>query len=227
MKERTKIQITFDNFVKHAGDDPKSTIGRFFKSHICIASRFSHIGQKKKKVHDEDAHAQLEVLKNVKEFLTEKLKKNDEKIYSLEGDIKTLKNLLRIEKQVNQKEQLRIGELERELKEERTNHDQKETEIRNKVSDLETKLREKERTLGLLSKKYSEIKAHKKLLREEVLSLMEQLKSTEFKLQNSETTVTAITEFFNNNTLQKLERLKEKKGKDRKEIDVADSSPMA
>lgn len=97
----------------------------------------------------------------MKEFLIEKLKKNDEKIFGLENDIKTLKNLLRIEKQVNQKEQTRIGELERELKEERTRHDEKETNIRERVSELENKLREKERSLQLLSKKYSEIKSHK------------------------------------------------------------------
>lgn len=169
--------------------------------------------------------AQLEVLRNVKEFLTDQLNKSKEKNYSLENDIKTLKNLLRIEKQVNQKEQLRIGELERELKEERTRHDEKETEIRDKVNELETKLREKERNLQLLSKKYSEIKAHKKVLKEEVLNLMEQLKSTEFKLQNSETTVNAITEFFNNNTLQKLEKLKERKNKDKKEGDNDGESP--
>lgn len=42
---------------------------------------------------------------------------------------------------------------------------------------------------------------------------MEQLKTSEFKLQNSETTITAITEFFNSHTLQKLEKLKEKKAK--------------
>jgi hypothetical protein len=40
---------------------------------------------------------------------------------------------------------------------------------------------------------------------------MEQLKTSEFKLQNSETTVTSIAEFFNNNALVKLDKLKEKK----------------
>jgi len=187
------------------------------------ASHYSHIQKKKKSMNDEDCMAQLEVLKTVKQFLTDKLKKNDEKTFTMENDIKTLKNLLRIEKQVNQKEQLRIGELERELTEERTRHDEKETNIRDNVNELETKLREKERSIVLLSKKYSEIKNHKKLLKDEVLNLMEQLKSSEFKLQNSQTTVNAISEFFNNNTLQKLETLKNKKNKDKKDVAVEGS----
>lgn len=29
LKEKTKIEITFDNFVKHAGEDPQSKIGNF------------------------------------------------------------------------------------------------------------------------------------------------------------------------------------------------------
>lgn len=40
---------------------------------------------------------------------------------------------------------------------------------------------------------------------------MEQLRSAEFKLQNHETTVLSIAEFFNNNTLKKLEALKDRK----------------
>lgn len=28
LKERTKIEITFDTFVQHAGDDPQSKIGK-------------------------------------------------------------------------------------------------------------------------------------------------------------------------------------------------------
>lgn len=177
-------------------------------------------------MNEEDAMAQLEILNNVKQFLTDKLQKNDEKIHNLENDIKTLKNLLRLEKQINQKEQNRVTELEREIKEERSKHDENETQMRDKVIDLEIKLREKERNLELLSKKYSEIKTHKKLLKEEVLNLMEQLKTSESRLQNSETTVSAIAEFFNNNTLQKLEKLKEKKMKDRQAKDSESMKPM-
>lgn len=177
-------------------------------------------------MHEEDAMAQLDLLRNVKQYLIDKNKKSEDKIYTLENDITALKKLLRIEKQVNQKEQTRIGELERELRDERTRHDEKETEIREKVNELEVKLREKERLLEMVTKKYTEVKTHKKLLKEEVLSLMDQLKSTEFKLQGFQTTVNSISEFFRNNTLQKLEKLKERKVKEKKEVDPNESQIM-
>lgn len=172
-------------------------------------------------MNEEDTREKLEVLKNTKDYLIEQIKANEEKINIQERDIKTLKKLLEIEKKINQKEAMRIGELERELREERTRHDEKETEIRDKVNELETKLREKERNLQMLSVKYSEIKQHKKVLKGEVLNLMDQLRSSEFKLQNSETTVNSISEFFTNNTLLKLEKLKERKNKNNKETEYA------
>ena len=172
-------------------------------------------------MNEEDSREKLEVLKNTKDYLIEQIKANEEKMNIQERDINTLKKLLEIEKKINQKEAMRIGELERELREERTRHDEKETEIRDKVNELETKLREKERNLQMLSVKYSEIKQHKKVLKGEVLNLMDQLRSSEFKLQNSETTVNSISEFFTNNTLLKLEKLKERKNKNNNETEYA------
>ena len=51
----------------------------------------------------EDNEAQMEILKNVKIFLTDKIKKNEDVIKTLQGDVEILKNYLRIEKQVHQK----------------------------------------------------------------------------------------------------------------------------
>ena len=205
LKEKTKIQISFDTFSNQPMAGSKS------------AAKPSQVVKKKKAADSEAAKAQLEVMKNVKEFLTEKLKKSEEQIFQLENDIKTIKNLLKIEKGVNQKEQSRIGELERELKDERVKHDQKEIEMKDKLNELDVKLREKQRDLKILSTKYAEIKTHKTLLKEEVCKLMEQVKTLEFKCQNSESTVNTIAEFFNNNTLKKLETLKARKVKERRE----------
>jgi len=44
------------------------------------------------------------VLKNVKEFLKTKLMQNEQMTMSLEKDIDNLKNLLRIEKNINKKD---------------------------------------------------------------------------------------------------------------------------
>ena len=208
LKERTKIEISFDTFTKHSAGEIKT------------GSKSSVPPKKRKAVESEAAKAQLEVMKNVKEFLTEKLKKSEENIFQLESDIKTLKNLIKIEKGVNQKEQSRIGELEKQLKEERSKHDEREIEMKGKINELDIKLREKQRDLKILSTKYTEIKTHKKLLKEEVCKLMEQVKTLEFRYQNSESTVNTIAEFLNNNTLKKLEMLKEKKLKERKVSEV-------
>ncbi len=63
----------------------------------------------------EDNEAQLEVLKNVKIFLSDKIKKNEEVIKALQGDIEILKNYLRIEKSVNQKTKQALTQKEKEL----------------------------------------------------------------------------------------------------------------
>jgi hypothetical protein len=47
--------------------------------------------KKNKEIHDDDLLAQLEVLKNVKTFLTDQLQTTSEKCFTLENDIKTLK----------------------------------------------------------------------------------------------------------------------------------------
>mmetsp|Transcript_13911 Transcript_13911/g.15574 ORF Transcript_13911/g.15574 Transcript_13911/m.15574 type:complete len:81 (-) Transcript_13911:44-286(-) len=73
--------------------------------------------------------------------------------------------------------------------------------------------------LNYLVKNTLKLRSINKVLKDEVISLMEQLRGADFKLQNSETTVNAISDFFNNNTLIKLEKLKERKNK--KEIESA------
>ena len=45
----------------------------------------------------------MEILKNMKAFLTEKIRKNEEIIKTLQKDVEILKDLLRIEKQINKK----------------------------------------------------------------------------------------------------------------------------
>jgi hypothetical protein len=51
----------------------------------------------------EDKEAKMEILNNVKLFLTEKIKKNEDIIKTLQKDVEILKDLLRIEKQISKK----------------------------------------------------------------------------------------------------------------------------
>lgn len=64
----------------------------------------------------EDTIAQLETLKSVKEFLTEKVKESEAKISKLRKEIDDMKNHLRIEKQINAKSVNKIQVLEAKIK---------------------------------------------------------------------------------------------------------------
>lgn len=57
----------------------------------------------------------MEILKNMKAFLTEKIRKNEEIIRTLQKDVEILKDLLRIEKQINKKTQTQLSNKEKEL----------------------------------------------------------------------------------------------------------------
>lgn len=54
-----------------------------------------------------------------------------------------------------------------------------------KVVELEINVWEKEWEMDVLNQKYKEIKAHKKILKEEVVRLMDEIKDLEGKLANS------------------------------------------
>ena len=87
-----------------------------------------------------------------------------------------MKNLLRIEKGVNKADQERIQALEGDLKESMESHEKDSLEKQERINALEIAVKEKERELELTTKKYKEVKAHKKFLKEEVVSRMEEAK---------------------------------------------------
>jgi len=98
------------------------------------------------------------VLKNLKEFFKTKLAQNEEMTKSLEKDIDILKNLLRIEWNINKKDQQRITELETELRQVKQDAETSTDENLKKIVELEIRLKEKEWEMELLSSKYKEVK---------------------------------------------------------------------
>lgn len=64
----------------------------------------------------EDTIAQLQTLKSVKEFLTEKVRENELSIVKFKKEIEDMKNHLRIEKQINAKSVNKIQVLESKIK---------------------------------------------------------------------------------------------------------------
>ena len=98
------------------------------------------------------------MLKNLKEFFKTKLAQNEEMTKSLEKDIDILKNLLRIEWNINKKDQQRITELETELRQVKQDAETSTDENLKKIVELEIRLKEKEWEMELLSSKYKEVK---------------------------------------------------------------------
>lgn len=68
----------------------------------------------------EDKEAELDTLRNVKVFLTAKLKQNEEVTGTLQKDIGILKEILRVEKSITQKTLTQLNQKTAELKETRS-----------------------------------------------------------------------------------------------------------
>mmetsp|Transcript_18399 Transcript_18399/g.31459 ORF Transcript_18399/g.31459 Transcript_18399/m.31459 type:complete len:192 (+) Transcript_18399:234-809(+) len=124
LKERTKIDVnvsyqnqtakpdqqlqplvTFNN--QQPGNE--STHGQIQSQHSSLShsnNERSGGGQRKRKMshqHDEDKLAQIELLQTVKTFLTEQVKQSEQKLQTNMKDISILKDMLKIEKNMNSK----------------------------------------------------------------------------------------------------------------------------
>jgi len=99
----------------------------------------------------EDKEAELETLRNVKIFLTEKLKQNEDVTLILQKDINILKEVIRVEKQITGKTQFQLGQKERDLAELRDETVKMEAELRSQVSSLTHRNQELELKVGELA----------------------------------------------------------------------------
>lgn len=86
-----------------------------------VGAKFQGVGlfgnKPQGKAGKEDKEAELETLRNVKTFLTAKLKQNEEVTYTLQKDIGILKEILRVEKGITQKTVNQLQQKTAELKE--------------------------------------------------------------------------------------------------------------
>lgn len=90
-----------------------------------------------KKLEGEDMIAQLETLRNLKEFLTEKIKENEINMGRLRAEIEDFKNQLRIQKQINSKSVNKIQVLENKIQ----NEDKEKQELINKIKENEEEMK--------------------------------------------------------------------------------------
>ena len=126
-----------------AGNAKSSAPTSSFKTQESAKQSSSQAGKGKR----EDNEAQLEILRNVKIFLTDKVKKSEEIIKTLQNDVEGLKNYLRVEKQVQAKTQQQLTSREKELEELRRESLDKESDLRLKINELSTKTADKDKQI--------------------------------------------------------------------------------
>jgi hypothetical protein len=81
--------------------------------------------------------AQLETLRNLKEFLTEKIKENEINMGKFRAEIEDHKNQLRIQKQINSKSVSKIQVLENKI----LNDERVRQELLNKIKENEEEIK--------------------------------------------------------------------------------------
>ena len=163
MREKTKIDISMNAFSQNRGQLSTSSIS-LFRSQISNAQQFSSqleeeksnakSGSGKKKGKDlqanarvEDKEAELETLRNVKIFLTDKLKQNEEITCTFQQDINILKDVLRVEKQINQKTQAQLKQKDVDIKDLRQEFLETDKNLREQINRLS--ITEQEQTLHI------------------------------------------------------------------------------
>lgn len=124
---------------------------------------------KQAKAGKEDKEAELETLRNVKVFLTAKLKQNEEVTSTLQKDIGILKEILRIEKSITQKTKAQLDQKIAELKDTRATQIESEAKLKEQISQLSLRETEHITKIERLNDEKKKLKNHKALLKEEVL----------------------------------------------------------
>lgn len=127
----------------------------------------------------EDTIAQLMTLRNVKDFLTEKIKENELIIGKLRAEIEEFRNQLRIEKQINAKSVNKIQVLEgkiNNLEKEKKDFDIK---IKNMEDQFKNNTIELENQLKNIKTDKDNLANHKKVLVTEVKKLRDDLEKSQ------------------------------------------------
>lgn len=97
----------------------------------------SHFDPNPSKKTREDKEAQIELLTNMKLFLTEQVQQSEQKLSTNMKDITILKEMLRIEKNMNQKKEQIIQSRDKDLKEAREAQLENSSEQLTKINDLD------------------------------------------------------------------------------------------
>ena len=80
----------------------------------------------------------------------------------------------------------------------------KEESLRMKINELTNKVSEKDQYVDSLVAQKKTLKMHKKVLKEEVLRLRNELNESEIRASNKTVALKNLADFFNNQTLAKI-----------------------
>ena len=129
MNERTKIDVSLDTFGASRQALPSHASVNLFQSSLGQSRGFcqdmdnekqlalrNQTNQKGTGGQREDKEAELETLRNVKLFLTDKLKQNEQITCTFQQDIDILKEVLRVEKQITEKTKTQLKQKDADIK---------------------------------------------------------------------------------------------------------------
>ena len=151
MNERTKIDVSLDTFGGSLRRN--ATLGsiNLFQSQLAQSRALSDDLENERQMvlargvdkkggqQREDKEAELETLRSVKIFLTDKLKQNEQVTVTFQQDIEILKEVLRVDKQIAQKTQAQLKQRDADIKELRQEFLESEKKLRDQVNTLSLK----------------------------------------------------------------------------------------
>lgn len=148
----------------------------------------------------EDKEAKIEILTNMKLFMQGQVAQAEEKLATNLKDLGILKEMLRIEKNSNQKKEATIKLREEDLKEARATFLEQQGEWLMKKNEMQATIDDQLQKIQNLQIEVKKLKIHKKVLKEEVTNLRSQVASLELKAHNKDTALNNLNEFFKRQT---------------------------
>lgn len=173
----------------------------------------------------EDRSEEIETLKNVKKFLTQKLKQNEEILKSNQKDLVLLNQELQKERRKN----LNLSEKYLEIETEREEHKDNIKELNLRYENI---LKDNEGQIKKLTQEIKKARMHKKLIAQEVIKQREEIKKISGERDRFRDALIKIkSSFYQTNVFSQLKEASKKnageaKGEDTGEKESSGSTQM-
>lgn len=148
----------------------------------------------------EDKEAQIELLQNMKMFLTDKVKQSVEQQQTNQKDISILKDMLKLEKNMNAKKEQTIKDKDDQLKGMREESLEQQQDNLIKINELELQIESNSKKDKQTQDEIKKLKMHKRVLKDEVVQLRQRLADVEGKLSVKGMALKNLGDFFKKQT---------------------------